>query len=102
MILNTLDETHPVDLIHLTCDGTVPGVAENSQLEAIRSLKSQDMRLRLRLRMMLLRSYRGVHVTAVCWPGLSVNAVITGGQSGLSEERREGVNRRSQHCSDPL
>ena len=100
MILHTLDEAHPVDEVHLTGDGTVPGVAENSQLEAIRSLKSQDMRLRLR--MMLLRSDRGVHVTAVCRPGLSVDAVITGGQAGLTEERREGVNRRSQHCSDPL
>ena len=48
------------------------------------------------------RSDRGVHVTSVCRPGLSVDAVITGGQSGLSEERREGVDRGAQHCRDAL
>ena len=44
------------------------------------------------------RSDRGVHVTSVCWPGLSVDAVITGGEARLSEERREGVDRGAQHC----
>ena len=47
------------------------------------------------------RSDRGVHVTSVCRPGLSVDAVITGGQSSLSEQRGEGVDRGAQHCGDP-
>ena len=47
------------------------------------------------------RSDRGVHVTSVCRPGLSVDAVITGGQSGLSEQRGEGVDWGAQHGGDP-
>ena len=46
-------------------------------------------------------SHRSVHVTSVGWPGLSVDAVISGGEPGLSEERREGVDRRAQDCGDP-
>ena len=46
-------------------------------------------------------SDRGVHVTAVCRPGLSVDAVITGGQSGLSEQRGEGMDWGAQHGGDP-
>ena len=48
-----------------------------------------------------MRSDRGVHVTAVCRPGLPVDAVITGGQSSLSEQRREGVDGGAQHGGDP-
>ena len=39
VVLNTLDEAHPVDEVHLACDGTVPGVTQHSQLEAVRSLE---------------------------------------------------------------
>ena len=40
MVLHTLDESHPVDEVHLASDGTVPGVAQHSQLKAVRSLES--------------------------------------------------------------
>ena len=46
MVLNTLDEPHPVDEVHLACDGAVPGVAQHSQLEAVRSLESEEGQVR--------------------------------------------------------
>ena len=42
MVLHTLDEAHPVDEVHLATDGAVPGVAEHAQLEAVRSLESDE------------------------------------------------------------
>ena len=42
MVLHTLDEAHPVDEVHLAADGAVPGVAEHAQLEAVRSLESEE------------------------------------------------------------
>ena len=46
-------------------------------------------------------SHRGVHVTSVGGPGLSVDAVVGGVGPRLSEEGREGVDRRPQHRGDP-
>ena len=46
MVLHTLDEPHPVDEVHLACDGAVPGVAQHSQLEAVRSLESEEGQVR--------------------------------------------------------
>ena len=42
VVLHTLDEAHPVDEVHLAGEGAVPGVAQHSQLEAVRSLESDE------------------------------------------------------------
>jgi len=43
VVLHALDQPHPVDQVHLAGDGTVPGVAENSQVEAVLSLERSSL-----------------------------------------------------------
>ena len=43
VVLHALDQPHPVDQVHLAGEGAVPGVAENSQVEAVLSLERSSL-----------------------------------------------------------